>query len=55
MLDDIVYQSVGILEDVLLPNFQNPSFPTNPELSTQATHDSLDFLMGVGQPSLHFD
>ncbi|KAL5535512.1 hypothetical protein ACEPAF_3606 [Sanghuangporus sanghuang] len=56
MLDDIIFQTVGILEDVILPNFQNASFPTSPEISMQTTaQDSLDFLMGVGAAPLNFD
>ncbi|KAL5495275.1 hypothetical protein ACEPAI_738 [Sanghuangporus weigelae] len=56
MLDDIIFQNVGILEDVILPNFQNPSFPTSPEFAMQTiAQDSLDFLMGVGAPPLNFD
>ncbi|KAI5124712.1 hypothetical protein M0805_004318 [Coniferiporia weirii] len=61
MLDDIILQSVGILDSVILPNFQNPSFPTSTEfLSLPMTgHDdfqnSLELLMGVGPPPFPFD
>lgn len=53
MLDDIIYQSIGILEELPLPIFQNPTFPTNMDLSLPGTDNSLELLFGNGSvPSL---
>lgn len=55
MLDDIILQSVGVLENVVLPNFQNPVFPTNPENpnfpspANPEFNNNLELFMGVGQ------
>lgn len=58
MLDDIILQMVGILDDVILPNFHNPSFPTGSEPSSlealDGGQDSLEFLMGIGAMPLNF-
>ncbi|EJD03967.1 uncharacterized protein FOMMEDRAFT_19284 [Fomitiporia mediterranea MF3/22] len=54
MLDDIILQTAGILDDVMLPNFQNPAFPMSPGYSTISVPNGgangLDFLMGIGIP-----
>lgn len=61
MLDDIILQSVGILDDITLPNFQNPEFPTNPDNpkfpppANSEFNNNLELFMGVGQISQNFD
>lgn len=53
MLDDITLQSIGILEELPLPTFQNPPFPTQMDLSLTGTDNSLELLFGNGSvPSL---
>lgn len=55
MLDDIVLQSVGILDPVILPNFQKAQTPPKiaefPTLSMEhicGSENSLELLLGLG-------
>lgn len=54
MLDDIIYQSVGILEELALPTFDNVAQPVTSELAMPAmTNDnSLELLFGTGNSTL---
>ena len=55
MLDDIVLQSVGILDSIVLPNFQKAptppkvaEFPSFTMENIYGTENSLELLLGLG-------
>ncbi|KAH8120305.1 hypothetical protein DFH11DRAFT_1559424 [Phellopilus nigrolimitatus] len=61
MLDDIILQSVGLLDELVLPNFQHPSFPTSsdfsiiPTAAEDGSQNKLELLLGIGPSTLAFN